>query len=74
MAKIVPALIEALNILETGKHEPCTVYAIILKIGRKQPQKTLAFLQEAKKAEEAPKYYLDELIKKIEKGFNKSEQ
>ena len=24
-----------LNVLETGKHEPCTVYAILLKVGRK---------------------------------------
>ena len=29
---ITPPLIEMLNVLETGKHEPCTVYAIILKI------------------------------------------
>ena len=63
---ITPPLIEMLNVLETGKHEPCTVYAIILKIGKKNV-KVIDFLKEAVKSKTAPKYYLDELIKKLSK-------
>ena len=63
---IIPPLIEMLNVLETGKHESCTVYAIILKIG-KENVKVIDFLKEAVKSKTAPKYYLDELIKKLSK-------
>ncbi|MEK6920346.1 MAG: hypothetical protein AABX82_00570, partial [Nanoarchaeota archaeon] len=64
--KILPALIDMLNILETGKHEACTVYAIILKIGRKN-KNTIHYLKDALKDNSAPKYYLEELIKKLSK-------
>lgn len=57
-------LIEMLNVIETGKHEPCTVYAIILKIGKKN-KKVIDYLKEAVKSKTAPKYYLEELIKKL---------
>jgi len=63
---ITPSLIEMLNVLETGKHEPCTVYAIILKIGKKN-KKVIDYLKEAVKSKTAPKYYLEELIKKLSK-------
>lgn len=62
----IPALIEALNIYETGKHEPCTVYAIILKFAKKEPNEVMKFLKSALENNEAPKYYLEELIEKIE--------
>lgn len=64
--KIILPLIEMLNVLETGKHEPCTVYAIILKIGKKN-KKIIDYLKEAVKNKTAPKYYLEELIKKLSK-------
>ncbi len=64
--KTIPPLIEMLNVLETGKHEPCTVYAIILKIGKKN-KKVIDYLKEAVKSKTAPKYYLEELIKKLSK-------
>lgn len=64
--KTIPPLIEMLNIFETGKHEPCTVYAIILKIG-KINKKVVNYLKEAVKNKTAPKYYLEELIKKLAK-------
>lgn len=64
--KIIPPLIEMLNVLETGKHEPCTVYAIILKIGKRN-KKVIDYLKEAVKSKTAPKYYLEELIKKLSK-------
>ncbi|MFH1828327.1 MAG: hypothetical protein ABH824_03635 [Nanoarchaeota archaeon] len=64
--KVTPPLIEMLNVLETGKHESCTVYAIILKIGKKN-KKVIDYLNEAVKNKTAPKYYLEELIKKLAK-------
>ncbi len=64
--KATPPLIEMLNVLETGKHEPCTVYAIILKIGKRN-KKVIDYLKEAVKSKTAPKYYLEELIKKLSK-------
>lgn len=60
---ITPPLIEMLNVLETGKHEPCTVYAILLKVGRKN--NIIEYLKEAVKNKTAPKYYLEELIQKL---------
>jgi len=60
---ITPPLIEMLNVLETGKHEPCTVYAILLKVGRKN--NIIEYLKEAVKSKTAPKYYLEELIQKL---------
>ncbi len=53
-----------LNVLETGKHEPCTVYATILKIG-KTDKKVLNYLEEALRNKTAPEYYLKELITKL---------
>lgn len=64
--KATPPLIEMLNVFETGKHEPCTVYAIILKIGKKN-KKVIDYLKGAVKNKAAPKYYLEELIKKLSK-------
>lgn len=62
--KTLPILIDMLNFLETGKHEACTVYAIILKIGRKNSE-TINYLKDALKNNSAPKYYLKELIEKL---------
>ncbi len=62
---LLPLLIELLNIPETGKHEQCTVYAIILKFGKKDNQKTLSYLKQALERREAQPYYLNELIKKL---------
>ena len=61
---IIPSLIEMLNILETGKHEACTVYAIILKIGKKD-KNVITYLEEAIKNKSAPRYYLEELLGKL---------
>lgn len=61
----IPPLIKALNIYETGKHEPCTVYSIILKFVKRDKEGVLKFLKSALKNNEAPEYYLKELIEKI---------
>lgn len=63
--KILPIFIEMLNIPETGKHEQCSVYAIILKFGKKNKQITKDYLNEALKNNFAQLYYLNELIKKL---------
>ncbi len=62
--KVLPSLIEMLNILETGKQEACTVYALILKIGRKN-KNVANYLKDALTNNSAPKYYLEELIEKL---------
>jgi hypothetical protein len=62
--QIIPLLIEMLNVLDAGKHEACTIYAIILKIGKKN-KNVINYLREAIKNKSAPRYYLDELIKKL---------
>ncbi len=65
--KSLPVLIEGLNILETGRHEPCTVFATILKIGKKNRKITVKYLQDALTSQTAPNYYLTELVQKLEK-------
>lgn len=63
--QVLPGLIEGLNFQETGNHEPCSVYAVILKISRQQPGQALDYLEKARLARDAPLYYLDELIRKV---------
>lgn len=63
----LPFLVNLLNIPETGKHEQCTVFAIILKIGRINYTYVLSELEESLNNELAPGYYLRELITKLKK-------
>lgn len=63
---VLPALIEMLNLPETGKHEPCTVFAIILKLAKKDKE-AINILKSAFRNKEAPDYYLKELILKVNK-------
>lgn len=63
--KSLPALISFLNIPEMGKHEQCTVFAVILKIARKDKTFALKLLAEALAKNAAQPYYLSELIEKI---------
>jgi hypothetical protein len=65
--KILPVLIESLNILETGRHEPCTVYALILNKSKSDKEKVIEYLKNASKNKDAPDYYLSELLSKIKK-------
>ena len=67
VSKIIPVLISLLNIPETGKHEQCTVFAIILKFSKKHSQEVLKHISHAALKETAPSYYLEELIDKIKK-------
>lgn len=63
--KTIPILVEALNIQETGRHEPCTVFATLLKLGREYPAQALQYLQVADVENLAPRYYLKELSRKL---------
>lgn len=63
--KAIPPLVEMLNVIETGKHEPCSVFGIILKIGKKNRRQVNKCLKEAVLKKAAPTYYLRELQKKL---------
>lgn len=63
----MPLLINLLNIPETGKHEQCTIFAIILKIGRIHSKRVIKYLDDALYDGKAPNYYLRELITKLKK-------
>lgn len=66
VAKAIPPLIEMLNVFETGKHEPCTVFGIILKISKGDKKLSSKCLKEAVRQNKAPRYYLLELLKKLQ--------
>jgi len=61
----LPALGEMLYVHDTGKHEACTAFAIILKIGKANPQVVTEFLQENMVLKNIPAYYTQQLIEKI---------
>jgi hypothetical protein len=65
--KILPILIELLNIKNRGNHEPCTIFALILKIGKKNKTLTIKLLETALQKDLAPKFYLRELLRKLKK-------
>ncbi|MFH1056372.1 MAG: hypothetical protein V1717_01080, partial [Candidatus Micrarchaeota archaeon] len=64
-SKTLPGLIEGLNILETGRHEPCTFFALILQVSKQNPRLAAEQLKNALEKKLAPSYYLEELLKKI---------
>jgi len=66
--KILPGLIEGLNVLETGRHEPCTFFALILQAAKQNPRLAAEQVRSALEKKLAPSYYLEELLKKIEKA------
>lgn len=70
----LPALGEMLYIHDSGMHEACTVFGIILKISNHRPQEVLNFLHDALKNEKIPSYYAHQLINKIEKKSKTTER
>ncbi|MCX6757604.1 MAG: hypothetical protein NTZ44_01850 [Candidatus Nomurabacteria bacterium] len=62
---LVPILIQMLNVKETGKHENCTFFAFLLKIGKKNNKLVLEETRQAIKLKSAPYYYLEDLEKKL---------
>jgi hypothetical protein len=67
LSNSLPALCEMLYVHDSGKHEACSAFAIILKAGRDQPDEVKAFLEQQIKTSSVPKYYAEQLIRKIEK-------
>lgn len=61
----LPALGEMLHVHDTGRHEACSVFAIILKVGKVQPDVVLNYLSNAREAGSIPAYYADQLTAKI---------
>ncbi len=70
----IPELIAGLSLEDTGLKQPCTALAVILKIGKRHPEKSLRILENAVKNDEAPLHYLSELIYKIHSKREKEEK
>ena len=68
----LPALTEMLFVHDTGRHEACSVFAVILKIAKNTPQDVIDFLENAMERESVPKYYARQLIEKINKRLEKT--
>jgi len=62
----LPALGEMLYVRDTGRHETCTAFGLILKIGRFNPEATLRFLRNGLRSNAIPAYFAKQLIFKIE--------
>ena len=63
----LPCLGEMLFIHDSGMHEACTVFGVILKISQNHAYAVLSFLDEALAKKTIPPYYGKQLIGKIEK-------
>ncbi len=63
--RCLPVLITFLNMPELGKHEQCTVFAVILKMAKLDKRLALGLLSDALAKNTAQPYYLNELIEKI---------
>lgn len=68
----LPALAEMLHVKDTGKHEACTAFAVILKIGKRHPKVVKAFLAQSSEQGATPPYYAQQLIEKIERAQSKA--
>lgn len=64
---LAPVLIQMLNFQETGKHEPCTFFAFLLKVIKKDKELVLREVNKSLKSKTAPYYYLEDLKSKINK-------
>lgn len=64
----LPALGEMLYVHDSGMHEACTAFAVILKIGNQHPEKTSEFLRRAMTNKDIPTYYAEQLLGKIHKA------
>lgn len=64
----LPALGEMLYVHDSGMHEACTVFAIILDLGKQQPEAVREFLASSVITKTVPEYYARQLIGKIERA------
>jgi hypothetical protein len=65
---LVPALIQMLNVQETGRHEPCTLFSLLLKIAKKRRDLVFQEVKRAIESKSAPYYYLEDLERKLNKA------
>ena len=68
LPRVLPALGEMLYVHDSGMHEACTVFAIILKLSKDHPKEVAAFLEDARSSETVPGYYATQLLGKIAKA------
>lgn len=66
-AQLLPALGEMLYTRDTGPHEPCTAFGLILDVAQKHPKETLSYLREALQNKKIPLYFAEQLIGKVER-------
>ncbi|MCK6417893.1 MAG: hypothetical protein L6Q57_03015 [Alphaproteobacteria bacterium] len=64
----MPALGEMLYTHDTGMHEACTVFAIILRIGKQHPDFVCNFLYISVCEQNIPLFYGEQLIEKIRRA------
>jgi hypothetical protein len=60
------ALLQMLNTQETGKHEPCTFFGLLLKMAKKERAVVLRETRRAMRLQVAPDYYLNDLLNKLQ--------
>jgi len=65
--RVLPALGEMLFVHDSGMHEACTVFAMILKLSKDNPKEVTAYLEEARSSKAVPGYYATQLLDKIAK-------
>jgi hypothetical protein len=62
---LIPILIQMLNVKEAGRHEPCTFFALLLKIAKERREMVLEEVARGMELELAPHFYLDDLHRKL---------
>lgn len=67
ISKSTSSLAQMLYIHDSGMHEACTIFSLILKIGNAYPEEVKTILTQLAKENKMPSYYSRQLINKIEK-------
>ena len=67
---LVPLLIQMLNAQETGKHEYCTFFALLLKVAKENKKLVFEEVNRAIELKSASYYYLEDLSRKLKMSFN----
>ena len=67
ISQSLPSLSEMLYVHDSGRHEACSIFAVMLKIGKMHPEAVIRFLEKAIIDQSIPEYYASQLLKKIER-------
>ena len=70
---VLPALGEMLHARETGRHEACTAFGMILKVANQDPTAVMRYLETALEVKAAPPYYLKQLMEKVQRKHLKDD-